>query len=167
MLNALFSTVLRSTLLSLIAVTLVTSGCGFHLRNKTVIPGNLRAIYIDGDDLELIAEIEKDLRFSDITIADSNEGVAVLDLNNTQYERAINATSSTGQATSYKLEYDIKYQVLDSEGEILQEQRIIESRTFNFDASQILVAEREEKFLKEDMQKEIARRLLRWISKIK
>ncbi len=131
------------------------------------MPENLRTMYIDGDDLELIAEIEKGLRFSDIIIADSDEAVAVLDLNDAQYERTINATNSAGQATSYDLEYEVNYLMLDPEAEILQEQRIFESRTFTFDAAQILVAEREEKFLKEDMQKEVARRLLRRLSKIK
>ncbi len=157
----------RSILLTLITGSLLLTGCGFHLRGKIIVPENMRSMHIIGDDYELIAELEKGLRFNDIHIADSEEGVAVLDLSDTVYERTINSTNSIGQATSFKLSYDLNFLVFDPEGETLQEQSILETRTLSFDATEILVSEREEHFLKEDMQKEVARQLLRRLSKIK
>ncbi|MFT5260646.1 MAG: LPS-assembly lipoprotein [Cryomorphaceae bacterium] len=156
----------RSLLLTLISSSLVLSGCGFHLRGKVLVPLNMRTIHITGDDAELIAEISKSLRFSDIHIAASREGVAILDLSDTVYDRTVNSTSSAGQATSYELEYKVNYIVLDPAGETTQEQRILATRTFNFDNTQILVSEREEGFLKKDMQKEVTSKLLRRLSKI-
>ncbi len=155
-----------AAIIALLISSLVLSGCGFKLRGKITVPENLRVIHLIGEDIELLEEIEKGLRFSDIVISDTVANAAVLDLSDTLYERTTNTTNSTGQTTSYILDYDVEFELFDPDGEEIKSDFINETRTFFYDPTEILVAEREEEFLKEDMQKAISQRILRLLSKI-
>lgn len=162
----MFKNLRSSLLVALVSAGLLVSGCGFHLRGKVIVHDSLKTLHVAGDEQDIITRVIDGLEFSDIVVVDTNKDVAVLDLSNIEYERSVNTTDDAGNATAYKLEYTVKYQVLNKAGELLQKETLEESRTFSFNASQILLSEREEDFLKEDMQKELTNRLLRRLTKI-
>ena len=141
--------------------------CGFHLRGKIDVPEYLQRIHIKGTDIEFNQRLGDGLAFSDIEIVDDGEDTAIIDMTGTEYEREVNGTDENGLATSYKLKYLVKYTILDLESKSIQKQIMRKSRTLAYDPANILLFEKEEEFLKEDMQKELVTQMLRRISKIK
>lgn len=155
----------RTLLVSLMSMSLMA--CGFHLRGKIDVPDYLQRVHIKGSDIELKQRLGDSLAFSDIDIVDTSDDVAILDLAGTGYEREVNGTDGNGLATSYKLKYTVVYKVFDLDSKSVLKQRHVKSRTLAYDSANVLLFEREEEFLKEDMQKELVTQMLRHISKIK
>ncbi len=153
--------------LFVLSTSLLVSACGFHLRGKIDVPANLQRIHILGDDAMLKERVGDGLAFSDIEITDTAESVAILDMRDVRYTKEVNGTDSNGVANSYKLSYVVNFEVLDPEANSLQKNSVTQTRTLAYDPSNVLLFEREESFLIEDMQKELVSQILRRISKIK
>jgi LPS-assembly lipoprotein len=145
---------------------LLVSGCGFHLRGQIDVPESLMRMHVKGSDIELVHDVEKSLKFSDIEIVEEGDNAALLDLSNTSYVKEVNGTNSNGIATNYKMTYTVNYVVYDANQEVLQKQSLDQNRTLAYDAANILVFEREEVFLAEDMRKDLISQMLRRMSKI-
>ncbi len=160
------STIISRSLIVLV-LGLSLSACGFHLRGKINVPDSLKQIHIIGDDAGLVKQLGKSLEFSDIVLVAADQGSAVLDLSNIEYKKDVNGTDSNGIVSSYTLKYLVEYEVLDAEKNSLQKHRVSQSRTLEYDAENILLFERKETFLKDDMLKEVVAQMLRRISKIK
>lgn len=156
----------RFLFIFLLSSSLLVSGCGFHLRGQIDVPESLMRLHVKGDDIELVHDLEKSLKFSDIEIVEEGDNAALLDLSNTTYVKEVNGTTSTGIASNYKMTYTVNYVVFDAEGEELQEDSVNQNRTLSYDAANILLFEREEEFLKEEMRKELVSFILRRMSKI-
>ncbi|MCK5922667.1 MAG: hypothetical protein KAG66_17125 [Methylococcales bacterium] len=150
-----------------IAAILLVQGCGFHLRGKVTVPTELLSLHIRGGEPDFVERMEKALIFNDVYIAPDSKDAAVLDLDAMSYERTVNTTDEQGRATAYKLEYDVDYRVLSVDGIELKADSLTDSRTLSFSVGQILQIEKEEDFLKEDMEKELVNRLLRQLSRVK
>ncbi|MEE9446327.1 MAG: LPS assembly lipoprotein LptE [Arenicellales bacterium] len=157
----------RSIILFILAASLFSAGCGFHLRGKINVPDSLLRMHIAGNDVELIEKVGDALAFSSVAIVDEADGVAVLDMSKTTYEKEVNATNGNGIATSYKLNYTVDYDIIDAQENSVQKHQLSQSRVLAYDVANILLFEREEAFLKEDMQKELVSAMLRRISRIK
>jgi len=145
---------------------LLVSGCGFHLRGQIDVPESLMRMHVKGSDVALVHDVEKSLKFSDIEIVEDGDNAALLDLSNTSYVKEVIGTNSSGIASNYKMTYTVNYVVYDANQEVLQTHRLNQSRSLAYDASAILVFEREEVFLIEDMRKELISQMLRRMSKI-
>lgn len=156
----------RIVLLFLLSSSLLVSGCGFHLRGQIDVPESLTRMSVKGTDIELVNDIERSLKFSGIELVAEGDNAALLDLNDTTYTTDVIGTSSGGIATSYKLTYRVHYVVYAADGETLQNDNVRQDRTLAYDPSQVLLFEREENFLKEDMRKNLVSFILRRMSKI-
>ena len=156
----------RFFLVSVLSASLFMTACGFHLRGQIDVPDSLKRMHVKGEDVELINDVERSLRFSSIDIVDTEADAAVLDLSNASYLREVNGTDDNGIATSYKLKYTVNYVVYDAEKEVIQTHKVYQHRILSYDAGQILVFEREEEYLIEDMRKELVSQILRRMSKI-
>lgn len=86
----------------LLSSSLLVSGCGFHLRGKIDVPESLMRLHVKGTDVELVYDVEKSLKFSDIEIVAEGNNAALLDLSNTTYVKEVNGTTSGGIASNYK-----------------------------------------------------------------
>lgn len=123
-------------------------------------------LHVKGTDIELKHDIEKSLKFSDIEIVEEGDNAALLDISNTTYVKEVNGTTSTGIASNYKMTYTVNYVVFDANDEVLQKDSVKQDRTLAYDASNILLFEREEQFLMEEMRQELVSFILRRMSKI-
>jgi LPS-assembly lipoprotein len=156
----------RVLLVFLLSSSLLVSGCGFHLRGQIEVPQSLERMHVKGADVELVNDIERSLKFSSIDLVAEGDNAALLDVSNTSYVSDVIGTSSGGIATSYKLTYRVNYVVYAADGEVLQADNVMQNRTLAYDPSQVLLFEREEIFLKEDMRKNLVSFILRRMSKI-
>lgn len=156
----------RLLLLIVFASSLVLSGCGFHLRGKIDVPESLMRLHVKGTDIELKRDIEKSLKFSDIEIVEEGDNAALLDISNTTYLKEVNGTTSTGIASNYKMTYTVNYVVYDADNEVLQKDSVKQNRTLAYDLTRVLLFEREEQFLMEEMRQDLVSFILRRMSKI-
>jgi LPS-assembly lipoprotein len=156
----------RLLLLIVFASSLVLSGCGFHLRGQIDVPESLMRLHVKGTDIELKRDIEKSLKFSDIEIVEEGDNAALLDISNTTYLKEVNGTTSRGTASNYKMTYTVNYVVYDADGEVLQKDSVKQNRTLAYDVTTVLLFEREEQFLMEEMRQELVSFILRRMSKI-
>lgn len=156
----------------LVAVTLigltsaVISGCGFHLRGKVALSKSLTPLAISGGDVELVGVIREALEFSGTPVVDSPQSAAaVLRLRQARVGRTVRTTDTRGLATSYLLRYVVRFDVVNAAGDtLMKETRLRLRRDLDFDSTQILQKEDEQRFLVEDMQREIAQSILRRLS---
>lgn len=149
-----------------LTIGVLLSGCGFHLRGQIDVPESLMRMHVKGTDIELVRDVEKSLKFSDIEMVDEGDDAALLDLSAASYKKEVNGTDSDGIATSYKFTYAVPYVLYDVSGEAIQRERVHQNRTLSYNAADILLFEREEQYLIEEMRKDLVSQMLRRMSKI-
>jgi len=152
---------IRSLILVLVAAALA-SGCGFHLRGSIPLPEQLKLIAVTGQNAELRDEMVNALEAAEAeVVADPAAARAVLDLYEVNFERTVRTIDSRGKVTGYNIRYDIRYRVVNEDGEELRDSRLAIKRDYNFDPNQVLQAEEEEESLREDMRSELSQRIMR------
>lgn len=157
----------RVLILFVVVSSLLLSGCGFKLRGQINVPESLTRMQILGDDDELNALVKKSLKFSGVEVVEKDDTAAVLDLRSASYTKEVIGTNSNGIANNYKLLYKVNYAVYDAQQNQLLKNRVSQDRSLAYDPNNILVFEREERFLVEDMRKELVTNILRQVGKIK
>jgi LPS-assembly lipoprotein len=155
-------------LILILASLSIVSGCGFALRGNVNIPEALSTMAVVGNDLSLVDQLKDALSRGGVNVTDKNDkNAAVIDLGKTDYKREVRTTDSNGLATAYTLRYNVGYNVVNGAGEALQiNQKLTQTRVLDFDPLQVLQAQEEEEFLREDMQEEIVLQILRRLSRI-
>ncbi|MFT5113712.1 MAG: LPS-assembly lipoprotein [Parasphingorhabdus sp.] len=157
----------KLVILALVLAVAMLQGCGFKLRGKVELSPMLSDVYIDASDLDISTDLKKSLRFSGANILSGQSAARSIILVDSRYERVVSALDSRGLATGYVLRYEVRFKVVDSNGEDLYESPIIsQRRNFDFNAEQLLEKEGEEDFLKKDMRKELVQQIMRQISAI-
>lgn len=158
----------RSSLLwwpvSLLVVALVLQGCGFHLRGMGGVAPLQEVVFIRGGaaEAELMRELRSLVSSSGANLVDQ-EGAAgvVLVLLSSQFSKRVSAVSSTGRAAEYELRYQVDYGIQRAGESLASDQSLLVSRNMLFDESQVLAQSSEEAQLLQEMQREVAQRLLR------
>ena len=157
---------LKRFTLFFIAATLV-SGCGFKLRGDFTMPEALSTVSVEGGNLALNDQLKDYLERSGSTVVDNRDESATIVLSRTEFERDVATTSSDGLATGYNYQYIVDFEVLDAQGEVLQPRATINQfRSLNYEAGNELEVEREEEFLREEMEKEISLQIMRRLARI-
>lgn len=152
---------IRALILVLVVSTLV-SGCGFHLRGSIPLPEQLKLIAVSSEDRELRDEMVSALEAAEAEVVDDPEAArAVLDLYQVDFERTVRTIDTRGKVTGYNLRYNVRYRVVNEEGEELRESRVAIRRDYNFDPNEVLQAEEEEEALREDMLDQLSQRIMR------
>lgn len=154
---------LRFALILFLSLTL--SACGFHLRGKINVPTQLQVVSINSNDSNLAQQLTKNLEANGIQIVDE-QGTAQINLNDVIYHRDVNGTDANGLATSYEFSYTLQFEAIDDQENKLSSHALSQQRTLAYDPTNELLFEREEDFLKEDMQEELVTQMLRRISAI-
>lgn len=157
----------RALIVSVVAAVLA-SGCGFHLRGKIPLPEKLEVIAVTTPATHAIdvADVKEEMVSAleaggAQVVSDPASARAVLDMYEVNFDRKVRTIDTRGKVTGYILRYDIKYRVVDAEGKQLRDTHLALQRDYNFDPEQILQAEEEEDSLREDMVKELTRRIMR------
>ncbi len=156
-------------ILSISLTIALVQGCGFQLRGKFELPASLSALYVESRDASLNAEIEDMLRSSGnspVRVEDS--ATAILKLFNVQYGRTVRTVDTRGKATGYVLNYSLDFNVMDRAGKTLLATRNVSlQRDYNYDSTQVLIKESEERYLRRDMKKDAALQIVRQLAAIR
>ena len=153
--------------LVLLACVLVSS-CGFHLRGKYEYADALNPVFIISEDRDFIYELEEVFEFSDLPITTSaNAANAILEFTSEEYTRSPITLDDRGRATRYRLKYNLRYRVLNADGDaLLTVASATSNRILDYNPSQVLQADSEEQFLKEEMYEDLSQAVARRLARV-
>ncbi|MBI5784322.1 MAG: hypothetical protein HZA64_02600 [Rhodocyclales bacterium] len=153
----------------IVAVALLVSACGFHLRGAYSLPFD--TLYIaQPESSELRAIIKRNVEASTQTrITDAaNEAQATLKIISDTPVKKILSLNSAGRVREYQLTRTFVFAVANNAGgEYLPQNSIILSREMTFDDSAVLSKEAEEVLLWRDIQNDLVQQLLRRLAAVK
>ena len=150
-----------------LACTLLSS-CGFHLRGKYEYADALNPVFIISEDRDFIYELEEVFDFSDLPVTQSVAGAnSILEFTSEEYKRTPITLDDRGRATRYRLKFTMRYRVLNPQGDaLLTFATATASRILDYNPSQVLQADSEEQFLKEEMYEDLSQAVARRLARV-
>jgi LPS-assembly lipoprotein len=152
----------------LIALTAIgLASCGFHLRGNIPLPENIQNMHVKAPKGTFKDQLEDVLENGGAQLSTNEAGAdVVLDVVNTESRRTVGTLDERGKANSYNFILQVDYELLDPQGNIIREASLTESRRYDFDPELIIESESEELELLEDMEQDIALRVVRQLSSL-
>jgi len=154
---------------ALLTLSIIITGCGFHLRGAFALPKYLQTIYITPDDP--YESFQKTLRHTlqqnnvQIVSSPSKEAV-VLELTTPDFSESVLAFDPYGQPQRFKLIINFQYQVSYNHKILRPFTSIQSSRDITLPANQVLSNENERRINKEDLLQDAINKLLQQLSTI-
>lgn len=145
----------------LLAGSLLLSACGFQLRGVADLA--FETIYIQGPNYTVTKDLRKALKVNGVTIVNNpEEADLLLEFLSEVYDRRILSLSGRGRVTEYELLYNLNFRIKDSASALWGPVQSIEGRRdFSYDDTQVLAKSYEEVRLREDMQADAVREIMR------
>jgi len=156
---------ISSRMLVLFLAALLLGGCGFQLRGEARLPAALdqTALLVPDDTSPFVRELQLMLRANGVELSDQpGEGRASLRVFSERMRRETLTISGDARVREYVLIFEVDFSLTDPDGEVMidrETQRL--TRDYSFDEQEILAATREEEFLRDNLRKAMAARLLR------
>lgn len=153
--------------IGLIVVCAALAACGYHLRGMGDAALSFTTVAIEGGDNDpLLVERVKDT-FARANITVVNEGferqVKILGANQSRKASAVDAG---GNVAIYALDYVMTFSFFDAQGApLLESAQVTAHREYEFNEQEILGKDEEQQLLLREMRGDLARDLLRRISR--
>lgn len=153
--------------LAIVLACLVLSSCGFHLKQASNLPEDLKLMSLTGDDERsaLFELVEKELIASEVQLTGRDAVVPQLYLHKDRLERQILSLFDNGQVAEYELAYSVSY-TLKRPGQQAIEQSFELYRNYQDDPDNALAKAKELDLLLEEIRKQASRRIVREISQL-
>ena len=150
---------IQNTCISIIL--LLVSGGGFHLRGQQSIPHYMEKTYVEGDNAELVAKLNLELRSRGVeAIKEQSDATIILDLLRVTYLREVRSIDNRGKVNGYISKYEVEYRVLMPNLDILLDKTLITlSSSLEYDSGQVLELELEEELLRDELLNQLAKRI--------
>lgn len=151
--------------LLIIACLGALSACGFQLRGEARLPEMMEQTWLAvGDDssvfireLGLLLEANGARR-----VAAANDQAATLQIRSQSIWRQPLSVSGQARVREYLLIFEVNWRLLSPDGDVVvADDRLRLTRDYSFDEQEILAAQREEEFLRDDLSRSMALQLLR------
>lgn len=151
------NTMLAFSLLSLLMLT----GCGFELRGTADL--SFKSIFIQGPKYTVSKDLRKALKVNGVEVVnDPEKADLLLDIMSEVYDKRILSLSGRGRVTEYELLYTLNFRIKNASDAAWGPVQTIEGRRdFSYDDTQVLAKSYEETRLREDMQADAVRELMR------
>jgi len=145
-------------------VLLPLTACGFKLQTRSELPPEMQQtrLEIDSPYSTFARRLEVLLEQNGATIVQSGENAAILEVPQNQIRREIQSIGDNARVREYLIRQTVQFRLLDSEGnEMVPLQTLEQSRIYEFNEQDILAAERENEFLRDDLSDSLARMVVR------
>ena len=153
----------------MILVSLVLTGCGFHMRgsmDENLLPSQLKAIHVEGDDRsDIYRRVTTRLRHSGVKLVDSSDEVPVLNLGNISVSNSAASLDNRSQVVEYVMLFNTDYSITLPH-KPLQKFSARFSRVFLNKSSQALASSREQAQLRNEMEVQTADLILIQLSRV-
>lgn len=156
----------------LMLTLLMLAACGFQLRGQTTVSEELKTLYIQGVDTRqdvFGVELKRALTRNGIEVVDDyRQGAALFTVLENNFKRHILSVGSDAKVREYELEAQVVFQITDDNGELIgSKQRVEARRDYQFDRTQILAMDEQERVLRQDLNQQMVQSILRRLSVMK
>jgi LPS-assembly lipoprotein len=155
-----------SRVLIILLMSMSLSSCGFHLRGNIPLPEIIKNMFVKAPEGTFKDGIEDVLTNAGAELATTQEGAdVILVVMTADTRRDVGTLDERGLANSYDLTFTVRYQMVDQGGEVVRETKTVrERRRFDFDPNLVVETESEERELQEDMEQDVALKIVRQLS---
>ena len=150
--------------LSLLLAVLLMSACGFHLQTKAELPPEMQRtkLEIQGPYTEFARRLESQLEQNGVKVVTALDDAAVLQVPLNQTRKEIQSIGDNARVREFLVRHTVQFRLVDSEGvELIPLQTFEQSRVYSFNEQDILAAEREDEYLRDDLADTLARMVVR------
>jgi LPS-assembly lipoprotein len=153
----------RLRLLIITALALITSACGFHLRNSMSFSAGVEPIYITTTSNELYVALRNSLNASNVALSDNIESAShILTITKLVQDKRSSALGEGATIIEYLLIETITFELQEKNGKVVFGPATISERnTMENDSNKVVSSQQEEQTLREEMRKNLANKLLR------
>lgn len=155
---------MRLPVLVILSVALLAA-CGFQLRGDARLPGFMDRTFIAAadDSTVFMRELGLLLEANGVEIADEpGPEAATLRIDSQNIWRQPLSVSGQARVREFLIVFEVTWQLENTEGEEALERSTIRlTRDYSFDEGEILAAQREEEFLRDELGRALATQLVR------
>jgi len=150
--------------LALLVTLLLLSACGFKLQARADLPPEMQRTRLEVVDPfgEFSRRLEVLLEQNGVDIVTSAPDSAVLEIPVNEMRKEIQSIGDNARVQEFLVRHSVQFRLLDSSGaELIPLQTFEMSRVYQFNEQDILAAEREDEFLRNDLADSLARMVVR------
>lgn len=151
-------------LLSLLLLLQLVAACGFQLQNRSEMPPEMSytKLEVQSPNSEFARRLGSHLEQNGVKVVNSSVDAAVLEVPVNSMRKEIQSIGDNARVREFLLRHTVQFRLLDNEGnEIIPMQTFEQSRVYSFNEQDILAAERENEFLRDDLADSMARMVVR------
>lgn len=151
-------------LLSLLLLLQLVAACGFQLQNRSEMPPEMShtKLEVQSPNSEFARRLGSHLEQNGVKVVSSSVDAAVLEVPVNRMRKEIQSIGDNARVREFLLRHTVQFRLLDNEGnEIIPMQTFEQSRIYSFNEQDILAAERENEFLRDDLADSMARMVVR------
>ena len=151
-------------LLCFLAMLTLLNACGFHLQSKPELPPEMQrtVLEIQSPYSQFARRLETHLEQSGVNVVTALDGAAILEVPVNSTRKEIQSIGDNARVREFRVRHTVQFRLLDSDGtEMIPLQTFEQSRVYSFDEQDILAAEREDEFLRNDLADNLARMVVR------
>lgn len=145
-------------------IPLLLSGCGFQLQTRAELPVEMQRTYLEVLDpySQFARRLETHLEQSGVDVVSEPDGAALLVVPLNEARKEIQSIGDNARVRELLIRHTVQFRLLDNEGnELVPLQTFEQSRVYSFNEQDILAAEREDEFLRNDLSDSLARMVVR------
>lgn len=151
-------------LILLAAMTLLLGACGFKLQTRAELPADMQKtrLEIQMPFSEFARRLEILLEQNGVQVVTRAEGAAVLEVPVNETRKEIQSIGDNARVREFLIRHTVQFRLLDGNGdEMIPMQTFEQSRVYTFNEQDILAAEREDEFLRNELADSLARMVVR------
>lgn len=154
-----------SRVLVVVLASIWLVACGFQLRGEARLPVYMDRTFVAVADDSTVFARELGLLLEANAVDIANEpgpDAATLHIDSQRISRRPLSVSGRARVREYLIVFEVSWRLEDAAGEIALERSTIRlTRDYSFDEGEILAAQREEEFLRDDLGRAMANQLIR------
>lgn len=151
-------------LIAFLLILGLLAGCGFQLQTRVELPGEMQQtrLEVQAPYSSFARRLETLLEQNGAQIVVSGENAALLEVPQNQIRKEIQSIGDNARVREYLIRHTVQFRLLDEKGdEMIPLQTLEQSRVYSFNEQDILAAEREEEFLRNELSDSLARMVVR------
>ena len=150
--------------ITFIAALVLVSACGFQLQTRTDLPAEMQRTRLEVQlpYSTFARRLETYLEQSGVKVVTALDDAATLEVPVNESRKEIQSIGDNARVREFLVRHTVQFRLLDSEGkEMIPMQTFEQSRIYQFNEQDILAAERENEFLRDDLADSLARMVVR------
>lgn len=146
----------------ILALALLLSACGYHLRGALDLPAGMKNVYLEGGSAPLREQFNRAMEISSVPVASSPEaaGIIIKIFDENSQSRVL-SLSAGGAANDFELGYRFDYEIVDSKNKVLSVRQPLDiKREYYNDQLAVMAKSNEESVIRSEMYQQAVRTIV-------